>query len=75
MSYLKPGNERRIDDCSYVEFIWPSSIINCCAAINIHLYIYLLLFEEICPNSAAVLAGCWQHYLAMGLYGAQAGRG
>ena len=34
-----------------------------------------VLYEEICPNSAAVLAGCWQHYLAMGLYGAQAGRG
>jgi len=33
------------------------------------------LFEEINPNSAAVFAGCWQHYLAMGLYGAQAGRG
>ncbi len=33
------------------------------------------LFEEICHNSAAVLSGCWQHYLAMGLYGAQAGRG
>jgi len=28
VSYLKPGNERRIDDCSYVEFILPSSIIN-----------------------------------------------
>jgi hypothetical protein len=34
------------------------------------------LFEEICLNSAAVLSGCWQHYMAtLGLYGAQAGRG